>query len=327
MPSNFLKSKSWSISFSLNDCPYTHLAIEKYLLDGNFNGDSHLFFYRNSPSIVFGRFQVPWREINIPRLREISGIKLVRRRSGGGTVYHDLGNWNFCILHKQRTLKREENLSLIQALLAGVGISVVTNERFDLLSEDGRKVSGSAFKQKKEAHLHHGTLLMRAKLSDLRGVLGTHPEWTVTGKGIRSNPSQVVNLCELYHWENGSLEFGSWLKSVEEFFKAHLNLLSVQQWPVAKEMLPSVVKAESSELSSWDWVWGETPEFSIESSQGESLTLKKGIITSSDTMNWSKLIGFKAMAESAEEKSHFSSAISDYNLSQQIFLRECLESL
>lgn len=328
MLSSFLKNKSWTISFSHSDCPYTHLAIERFLLDGNFNGDSHLFFYRNSPSIVFGRFQVPWREINIPRLREVSGIKLVRRRSGGGTVYHDLGNWNFCIVHKERTLRREENLSLIQSLLASVGIKVFPNERFDLLSEDGRKVSGSAFKQKKETHLHHGTLLMTAKLADLRGVLGIYPDWKVTGKGIKSTPSQVVNLSDLYYLDgkNSGDEFESWLKSVGEFAKTHLNLLSFEQWPVAKDLLPSVISTESSELSSWDWIWGETPEFSIESLEGEVLTLKKGIITASNTREWSKLIGIKSMTNESEDKKHLEGIIRDYKLPQQIFLRSCLES-
>ena len=196
---------SLSFSYSESDCPYTHLAIENELLQGHFEGESHLFIYRNRPSLVMGRFQVPWREISFVRLHEVEKllgekVNLVRRRSGGGTVYHDLGNWNFCFIHRSREIHRNENLKTICEFMSGLGYPIEANERYDLVFDGGEKgifkVSGSAFKQKKDTSLHHGTLLMQANLKGLKGTLGHPKNWEVSGHGVKSHPSPVMNLGE-----------------------------------------------------------------------------------------------------------------------------------
>lgn len=269
---------SWSASKSLLNCPFSNLAWEEHLLKGNFDGDAHFFFYRNTPSIVLGRFQVPWREINFIKLKELNErnpqtkIDIVRRRSGGGTVYHDMGNWNFCFVRKQRDLSRLENLGLIRKAMASLGIDLEVNERFDLIlkesltdgSTKSYKVSGCAFKQKKETSLHHGTLLVDANLDFLKGVLGHPPEWHIEGKGIKSTPSPVCNL--LPH---------STLLNFDGFFE-----VMCQQLNCKGAVLDSLQGQESaaSELAEWSWLWGETPEFSVSTSDIE-LSAKKGVLT------------------------------------------------
>jgi len=249
----------FSVSYSPLTCPYTNLAIENHLIEGNFEGPSHLLVYRNDPCIVMGRFQVPWREINIPQFLQLDRpLQLVRRRSGGGTVYHDLGNWNFCFIHKKRELARKANLSLMIDLLASVGIQVTTNERHDLVyhqSETGDifKVSGSAFKQKRTTSLHHGTLLMNASLKSLKGCLGHPDHWQLTGKGVASFPSPVINLGQ---YLPRTLEFSQWIDAIEIFFNH-----KAQMW--CEKSLPAKIQAEKRELAAWNWLWGETPAFNV----------------------------------------------------------------
>ncbi len=226
-----------------------------------------------------GRFQVPWREINMPKLLEGNKqLSVVRRRSGGGTVYHDLGNWNFCFIHKQRDLPRRRNLEIMIALLKGVGLDVAANERYDLVfhHENGQtyKVSGSAFKQKKDTSLHHGTLLIDASLKELKGHLGLPIHWDFEGKGVHSVPSPVINLAEF----SKELTFESWCSHISDCF--HQKALV---WTEESVALNSEINAESDYLQSWEWKWGETPVFKIKLPirEGEGLSLllefKKGL--------------------------------------------------
>lgn len=258
----------YGLSISSIHCPYTNLAIENYLIEGHFPEENHLFLYRNDPSIVMGRFQVPWREINFSQLPK--NISLVRRRSGGGTVYHDLGNWNYCFIHKQRDLPRKKNLELIIAALDHLGFQVEANDRYDLVyrerKEEGGesifKVSGSAFKQKKETSLHHGTLLMDAKLQDLRGSLGHPKNWKIEGKGVRSVSSPVINLSDIF----GNLSF-------EEWYKAFENLFNTDAFIWREEGLNAAINDERKLLSEWSWLWGETPRFELEVELSQSVSI------------------------------------------------------
>ena len=268
------KQLSWSASKSTIDCPYSNLAWEKSLLEGNFKGDSHFFFYRNSPSLILGRFQVPWREINFLKLvelnagREDSKIQVVRRRSGGGTVYHDRGNWNFCFVSKDRELNRLEHLGVIQRAMGSFNISLNINERFDLVFEKedkNYKVSGCAFKQKRETSLHHGTLLIHADLGALKGILGQPKEWTLEGKGVKSTPSPVCNLAE-----------EGFTGSYDLFFLRVCEQLSCEFSELGYD---EIDQKEVQALKSWDWLWGETPEFTVNTGVIE-MSVKKGFIKS-----------------------------------------------
>jgi len=265
-------SLSWSVSKSDVHCPYENLAREEELLNGHFVGDAHLFLYRNRESIVLGRFQVPWREIDFIQLHELEcrdptlKVDIVRRRSGGGTVYHDLGNWNFCLVRRERDLRREENLQIIQQAMKPFGISLGINKRFDLVFNKNKvdfKVSGCAFKQKRETSLHHGTLLVDANLGRLKGVLGHPAHWRVEGKGIRSTPSQVCNLLE----HSKGLTFDNFFEQIKELLKAQ----------DTGRLGPKAILEEAESLKSWDWLWGETPEFSVSTSDFY-LQAKKGVI-------------------------------------------------
>lgn len=266
----FYSNSDWSLSVSESTHPLFNLAWEGHLLKDHFESSHHLFLYRNSPCIVSGRFQIPWKEINFKKTN-LESIPYVRRRSGGGTVYHDHGNWNFCIISKGRSLRREENLSLICDVLKDLGVIVRPNERFDLVYVGGqgqvKKVSGSAFKQTKDMSLHHGTLLMEAQLSDLKGSLGTTQGWQIEGKGINSVPSPVTNLFDHF----SPFSFDEWCEAWRNKLTPH----SACEELGASEL--SDVIEEANALDDWSWRWGETPHHKVywEESWVE---IKKGIV-------------------------------------------------
>lgn len=226
--------------------PFFHLAVEEWLLREYAGPLPVWFFYRNDPCVVLGRFQNPWKEADLPWLRRL-GVPLVRRPSGGGTVWHDAGNINFCRVGPA-PLKRDEALAAMTAHLAQhFGLTLEINARFDLVTRqsDGstRKVSGSAYKQTKDRALHHATLLVQADLGQLERSLHTSARLSST-KSIASVRSQVQNLGELYP----ALSWESFLAS----------------WVEAEEVVPDEARFPTAHWRSWEWRFGETPHFTWE---------------------------------------------------------------
>ena len=156
-----------------------------------------LFYYVNDPCIVMGRFQNPWIECALHKLRK-DNILLVRRQSGGGTVYHDHGNINFCFLHGGRDHQRDLNNKILLKCLEIAGIHAYASERSDLRVDfnGDKKFSGSAFKQKKDMAFHHGTLLIDANLDLLNAYLKSNHK-IQNSKSTKSVSSIVVNLSQI----------------------------------------------------------------------------------------------------------------------------------
>ncbi|BGP53267.1 hypothetical protein JCM8202v2_000826 [Rhodotorula sphaerocarpa] len=220
-----------------------------------------LYMYRNSPSVIIGRNQNPWKEINLARLRDLD-IPFVRRKSGGGTVYHDLGNTNYCVFVPRSEFDRKTNAELVTRGLNQLEIDAYVNDRNDIC---GLYVSGSAFKLVNKRAYHHGTMLIDAKLGDLRGVLGNQRELMVT-KGVASVPSPVKNLSELASaGRGGQIDHERFVQVVaDEFAKQHGLGREVQRIDQSEADRNSYVREVIEELKSWDWQYGQTPEFTHE---------------------------------------------------------------
>lgn len=181
---------STAYRFASHD-PFANLAREELLFEGLEPGASALVLYVNRPSIVLGKHQNPLREV---RLDEASrrGVPLVRRSSGGGTVWHDEGNLNWSWLGPKTDYDRGAVSRTVAEALGVCGVDLEVGEKGDLFWNE-KKVSGAAYLFKRDRVLHHGTLLCRARLDDLRGVLGptgTLVEWV----GVASRPMAVANL-------------------------------------------------------------------------------------------------------------------------------------
>lgn len=178
---------------SLSHNIFENLALENYLFEHLEPREELLFLWKNSDSVVIGRFQDPEIECNLQAL-EVDGIPLARRQSGGGTVWHDLGNLCFTFMGPKASFDRDKNLSLIQKVLQNLGFSVELNERHDMVLH-GKKISGSAFRIKADRAFHHGTLLIRSRLDKLQYYLKPATE-KLQSRHTRSVPSPVTRLSD-----------------------------------------------------------------------------------------------------------------------------------
>lgn len=173
-----------------HDCA-ANLAGEAYLIDQDI--DHILYLWVNDPCIVIGRFQNPYSECNLERMEEDS-VQLVRRKSGGGAVYHDRGNLCFTLIGKKESSTKEENFDLVLQGLRNLGIECTLSGRNDILL-DGKKISGNAFQTTATRFCHHGTLLITSDLSVMANYL-TPSETKLASKAVKSVASRVSNLSE-----------------------------------------------------------------------------------------------------------------------------------
>lgn len=256
--------KSGLILQSISSDVYQNLAVEDWIHDHmNLEGKPILFLWRNSPSVVIGRHQNPWQECNLNLMRE-EGIKLARRRSGGGTVYHDMGNINMTFFTTKKKYDRMENLKLIVRALNAVQprLDVQATRRFDILLDGQFKVSGTASKIGRTTAYHHCTLLCNADRTLLSSLLKS------PSQGIRSNatasiPSLVKNLLE----KDPTLTCEKLMETIAAEYAAyhqidnHINLID----PTDETLFPGI-NSKAKELQTWDWIYGKTPKFSISTS-------------------------------------------------------------
>jgi len=181
------------IYLSTSTDPFVNLALEQQLFETT--ALPALFLYQNTSCIVIGRAQNPWVECDLHFLHT-HNIPLLRRQSGGGTVFHDLGNLNFTLFSDKATFNKHRNLELVITALSGLGATIAVNARHDLLLQD-KKISGSAFRETRTRVFHHGTLLFASDLALLRRTLQA-PAYTINSKGVASVKSSVININSIY---------------------------------------------------------------------------------------------------------------------------------
>ena len=230
--------------------PFVNLALEDYFLRGG--ADLPLaFFYVNRPCVVLGRFQNPWLECQLDYLVE-KDIWMVRRQSGGGCVFHDEGNLNFSFITPDSMINRRKHAELIQRAFKKADIPLEISERNDLWLQ-GRKISGSAYKQTKHASYHHGTFLVNSDLHKLEESL-KHTLVASATKSIASVRSKVITLDEVYP--------GTQIEDVIEIIS---NEIGTSPTNLEGILLSRPEVQESfKQLTSWEWLWGETPGFEVD---------------------------------------------------------------
>ncbi|KAL0250278.1 hypothetical protein I308_102451 [Cryptococcus tetragattii IND107] len=251
--------------------PWLNLSYEDWLFRNTPHDQPVLFLYRNFPCVVIGRNQNPWKETTPKKLREES-IPLVRRRSGGGTVYHDMGNTNFSIILPRLLFTRSHGAQLVsRAIRETLGITGCgVNDRNDVIIRDGDreyKVSGSAYKIIQHRAYHHGTMLISSSLAELgKSLRSSSPKMET--KGIASYRSPVTTLNHyLPPGRSKHLHHDDFVRAVTaEFAKTYAG---EGKSMTTCEVTESMVKEQKiwdgyEELKSWEWQYGQTPEFTNE---------------------------------------------------------------
>ena len=175
------------------DCtdPYVNLAAEEYMTMNAEEGVMTLYLWQNAHTVVIGKNQNPWRECNVEAIKR-DGIYLARRISGGGAVYHDMGNLNFTFIAKDGLFDIERQTDVILLACRLLGINAVRTGRNDLVV-DGRKFSGHAYFSSHGSNYHHGTIMMDVKGDDLSKYLNVSAA-KLKSKGVESVRSRVTNL-------------------------------------------------------------------------------------------------------------------------------------
>ena len=268
--------------------PHENLAGEKALMDALQPGEAMLYLWQNLNTVVIGKNQNAWLECRTSLLEEEGG-KLARRLSGGGAVYHDLGNLNFTFLMCKEDYDLDRQVEVIQKACALAGIRAEKSGRNDLLA-DGRKFSGNAFYQDKIHAYHHGTLMVDVDKEKLGRYLSP-PKAKLEAKGVASVRSRVVNLREL----SPSLTIQGMRTNMAAAFQEVYGL-TAEEFILDEDALANIQRLKEL-YGSWDYLYGAPLSFTFSCEDKFDwgyiqlqLNAKGGIITdaqiNTDAMDW-----------------------------------------
>ncbi len=235
--------------------PWFNLATEDWIFN-TLNPDSHtLFLWRNSETVVIGRSQNPWVECKTDKMEQ-DDVFLARRQSGGGAVFHDLGNTNFTFLSPKDEYDQAANFTIIINTLKKLGINAELSGRNDM-QVGGKKISGSAFKHALDRSFHHGTLLVNADMQKLGDYLNPHP-LKLKAKGIKSVRARVANLVEFNDTINHEILSDAIIGAFCEYYGQTVEVEELDEASLAEQ--PTLNKYYQ-QMADWEWRFGKTPQF------------------------------------------------------------------
>lgn len=230
--------------------PYFNMSFDEWCLQHGPSDDVVFYLWRNSPSVIIGLSQDPYTEVNLPYLKE-QGIKLVRRSTGGGAVYHDLQNLNYSFVGPLKKLCESPEahpypVLMMAEALRSFGVVAEVSGRNDMYV-DGHKVSGYAKRVWKDRAIVHGTLMYNVDIDTLTKVLDT-PESKLHRKGVASVRSRVTNLCDLL----------SQFPSLDELQAALQNRFAAgdPELILSEAQISQINEIRASRYSRDEWIYG-----------------------------------------------------------------------
>ena len=232
--------------------PYKNLAVEEYLLKNVKEEECILYLWQNEKTVVIGKNQNPWKECKGAEL-EADGGSLVRRLSGGGAVFHDLGNLNFTFLVAKENYNVERQLEVILEAVKALGIPAMKTGRNDI-SVEGKKFSGNAFFSDGSHNYHHGTILVNVDMSMLSHYLNVSRDKLVS-KGVESVRARVTNLTEYKSDLTIKLMKQELITAFQKIYGLVPKMLEVSEFD------DDILMKLEQKFSSWEWIYGKKLEF------------------------------------------------------------------
>ena len=241
--------------------PQINLAIEEYALKNLDINETYLLFYINEPSIIIGKNQNTIEEINTEYV-EGNGIKVVRRLSGGGAVYHDLGNLNFSFITKddgESFHNFRKFTEPVVAALKKLGVNAELSGRNDI-EVGGRKISGNAQFSTKGRMFSHGTLMLNSEIENMVSALKVKKD-KIESKGIKSVRSRVANISEFLTEKVEIDEFRSLL--LKNIFEGQDE---IPEYILTDEDWEKIYQLSKERYRNWEWNYGKSPKFNLQHS-------------------------------------------------------------
>lgn len=256
--------------------PYFNIAAEEYFLKSK--DEEYIMIWQNNPSIVIGKHQNTIAEVN-QRYALKNEIPIIRRISGGGTVYHDGGNINFSFITKSDTKEKlvdfQKYTKHIIDFLSGYGLKAEFSGKNNLIV-DGKKFSGNSAHVFKNRVIHHGTILFNSNLDNLERAI-TPARFNITDKAVKSIRSTVTNLSDLIKGETDIEKFRSELIT---YLKENLDIS--EDYFLSEQDTFEIQNLIDSRYNTWEWNYGYSPSYTIENSWDDariSMEVTKGVIT------------------------------------------------
>lgn len=256
--------------------PYRNLALEECLLRMVEPDECLLYLWQNAKTVVIGRNQNCWKECRVEEL-ESEGGRLARRLSGGGAVFHDMGNLNFTFFASDENYDVARQLDILIAAVAKLGVNACRSGRNDVTA-DGRKFSGNAFYRIGNRRYHHGTILVDVDMVDLSRYLNVSGN-KLKSKGVSSVRSRVVNLSELAPGSTVVLVREKLIEAFEDVYGMRASFLPVSA------VSEGEISERTARFASDEWRYGACAPFEYEISRrfdwGEitiQLHVEKGVV-------------------------------------------------
>ncbi len=239
--------------FNNSNDAYFNMAVEEYVFT-HFTDDIFML-WRNEPAIIVGLFQNSLAEINLDYVKE-KNIKVVRRLTGGGAVFHDLQNLNFTFVESNSKGNFRTFTQPIIEVLNGIGVDACFEGRNDLMI-DGRKFSGNAQCVSNGRMLHHGTLLFDTAMTDMSNALKVNP-LKFEDKAVKSVRKRVTNISEHLKSPITVLQFSDLI--MKHIMETRANC---QLYEFTEDDLAAIKKLRDEKYSTWEWNFGHSPKYSF----------------------------------------------------------------
>ena len=237
--------------------PHFNLAFEEYIFNSAQNNDSYFLLWQNDNAVIVGKHQNTIEEINQDFVKD-HHISVVRRMSGGGAVYHDLGNINYTFIMEKANMENFDFRFFTEPIILALkklSVDVEFNSRNDL-SIAGKKFSGNAQYIAKNRILHHGTLLYDSNLDIMGDILNVREE-KISSKGIKSVRSRVTNISD--HMEH-KLSISEFKKTLKQYI---FEQNDIQETRLNEQQIKEITKLKEQKYDTWEWNYGHSPAYNL----------------------------------------------------------------